>query len=247
VDLGVLVLIAGVISILLGLQALGDGEALMSLQVLGLLVLGAFFSSLFVWVERRVEHPIVPLFLQSVLGKDAKSSGEVLLPLSITVSVTAALSGNIVGYLNRYKLLSLVGMAIAIIGLSCLAQMGQGTSQVALVRYVVLSGFGYAIAAPLYNLAVQNAAPLNVLGVATSMVYFMRSIFAALGVAVFGMILTSQTKASGLPHALSSIFYLVTGLAVASFIATIFLKELPLRKSNASPNAPSDALTDSSP
>jgi predicted MFS family arabinose efflux permease len=174
----------------------------------------------------------VPLFLQSVLHASAEASGKILLPLSITIAVTATATGHFVGYLGRYRVLALAGSLIAVIGTFLLAHMSPETSRMILLRNTVITGFGLAIIMPIYNITVQNAAKLTVLGVTTSMVYFIRYISSSIGVAVYGTILSTQTKSVGLASALRSIYLLATAFAVTTFIATIFLKDIPLRTSN---------------
>jgi len=106
-----------------------------------------------------------------------------------------------------------------------------------LLRNTVITGFGLAIIMPIYNLTVQNAAHLTVLGVATSMVYFVRYISSSIGVAIYGTILTTQTKSAGLASALNSVYWVIAGLVMTVFVATCFLRDIPLRRSNVEESA----------
>jgi hypothetical protein len=110
--------------------------------------------------------------------------------------------------------------------------MSPDTSRIALLRNTVITGFGLAIIMPIYNLTVQNAAHLTVLGVATSMVYFVRYISSSIGVAVYGTILSTQIKSTGLASALNSVYCVIAGLVMTVFVATFFLRDIPLRRSN---------------
>jgi hypothetical protein len=60
-----------------------------------------------------------------------------------------------------------------------------------LVRNVAILGVGLGAAMPVFNLAVQNAVEARIVGAATSMVQFVRSIGGALGIAVFGSVLAN--------------------------------------------------------
>jgi hypothetical protein len=73
---------------------------------------------------------------------------------------------------------------------------------------------------------------MTVLGVATSMVYFVRNVSASLAVAVYGTILSVQAKSVGLVPALNSIFWVIAGLVATAFVLTVFLRDIPLRRSN---------------
>lgn len=259
---GALCMTAGVVPVLLALHRIGeaghaDGT---SLAMLGL---GAVMTGLFLVIERRAEHPIVPLqvfknpiisisllntglsmaaiisvtlftplFLQSVLHISARTSGVILLPLSLTFAVFATATGHLVGRIGRYRNLALAGTGAAIVGGLLLAQLSPTTSPLYLLLSAMVAAFGCAVCMPIYNIAVQNAAALNALGVTTSMVYFLRFLASSVGVAVFGCILASQTPLHGLASALSDVYYLATALLVVIFLTTLFLKELPLRRSN---------------
>lgn len=262
---GALCLIVAVVPLLLALHRVGD-QGGWDGAALALFALGTLFTAVFLWVERRTEHPIVPLkvfrnpiisisllntglsmaamfaitlfaplFMQSVLHTSAQLSGEILLPLSLTFAVTATLTGHLVGRLGRYRNLALAGTAVAIGGGLLLANLGVDTTPLHLLLAAMVAGFGCAVCMPIYNIAVQNAATLDTLGVSTSMVYFTRLMAASVGVAVFGAILASRTPAHGLASALSDVFYLATALLAAIFLSTLFLKEIPLRRSNRRP------------
>jgi EmrB/QacA subfamily drug resistance transporter len=260
--LGALCLTAAVVPMLLALHHTGetghwDGASL------SLFALGLVCTALFLFIESRADHPIVPLhifknpiisigllntglsmaailgvtiftplFLQSVLHISAQKSGVILLPLSATFAVFATLSGLLVGRIGRYRNLALAGTAVAIVGTFLLGRVDPATTPLYLLLSAMVAAFGAAVCMPIYNIAVQNAAALNALGVTTSMVYFMRLMASSVGVAVFGSILASQAPLHGLASALSDVFYLATALLVVIFISTLFLKEIPLRRSN---------------
>lgn len=259
---GALSMTAGVVPMLLALHEVGE-QGSWSDAALALMGLGVLFIAVFLAIERRADHPIVPLqvfknpiisisllntglsmaamfgitlfaplFMQSVLHTSAQESGEILLPLSFTFAVAATLTGLLVGRIGRYRNLALAGTAIAVAGGLLLTRISPETTRLGLLLPAMLTGFGLAICMPIYNIAVQNAAALSTLGVATSMVYFTRLMAASIGVAVFGCVLASQTPLHGLATALTDVFWLATALMAAIFVSTLFLKEIPLRRSN---------------
>jgi MFS family permease len=118
-----------------------------------------------------------------------------------------------------------------------LTQMTPESSRPTLLLFAVLTAFGLGVCMPIYNIAVQNAAKLNHLGVTTSMVYFTRLMASALAVAVYGAILVLGERSSGLAQALSHVFWVMAGLCMAILVTTVFLKEIPLRRSNTQPAA----------
>ena len=73
-----------------------------------------------------------------------------------------------------------------------LTKMEPSTSYAVLVRNVAIIGIGLGAAMPVFNLAVQNAVEARMVGSATSMVQFVRSIGGTLGIAVLGSILSND-------------------------------------------------------
>ena len=133
----------------------------------------------------------IPLFVQSVLGSSATDSGKILMPLTLALLLTAVIAGQAITRTGRYRPFAIAGTAFSAIGLFLLAGMGPSTSYAIVVRNVAVLGVGLGAAMPVFNLAVQNAVEARVVGSATSMVQFVRSIGGTLGVALFGSVLAS--------------------------------------------------------
>jgi hypothetical protein len=145
---------------------------------------------------------------------------------------------------------------------------------------------GMGIAMPLFVIAVQNAVPYRIMGVATSSVQFFQSIGQAVGLAIFGSIMVSRFSSNvmgdeaitrlGIPHevlsgitsnplalmnaetlarlqatlgsdlsgrllelfgvdmapAITGVFVIGTVVIAVALVVTLFLKEVPLRKSH---------------
>jgi hypothetical protein len=78
------------------------------------------------------------------------------------------------------------------IGIFLLSHMTTETTYAGAVVNIVITGFGLGITMPLYTIAVQNAVPYNVLGVATSSTAFFRSIGGSVGLAVLGSVMNNR-------------------------------------------------------
>jgi EmrB/QacA subfamily drug resistance transporter len=258
---GVVALVASVVPLLLALNSINKDRPWFSPPVLGLGTVGFLFGLVFLAIERKAAHPILPLelfknsivsislasaaltsaslfgvtfflplFVQQVLGANAKTSGAILLPFTLTFVVVVAATGQLISRYERYRIFALIGPAVAVLGGFLLSRLGPSTTHAQLVVAIVIVGAGLSICMPVYNLATQNAVPLHLLGSATSMVNFMRAIGSSLGVAVFGSILTAQTQSAGIAVALGSIFVLIPFFLILILVLAFFLKELPLRK-----------------
>ena len=146
----------------------------------------------------------IPLYFQGVLGESATSSGSFLTPMMLGIVFGAALSGQALSRAGgHYRILGLLGTAIMAIGIFLASGMNSDTSNGRAVANLVVMGFGLGLTLPAFTIAVQNAVPYNVLGVATSSVQFFRTIGGTLGLAVFGSVLTTRF-ASGISSALPS-------------------------------------------
>jgi EmrB/QacA subfamily drug resistance transporter len=234
----------------------------------------------------------IPLFVQSVLGSSATDSGKILMPLTLSLLLTAIIAGQGISRTGRYRPFAIAGSALGAIGALLLTRMDPSTSYLVVVRNVAIVGVGLGAALPVFNLAVQNAVEARVVGSATSMVQFVRSIGGALGVAVFGSVLATrfapeftralpadivsevsqprlgaladaqlymtsagtgrleeiltgfgldtdaivsvlrQAARSALATSLQDVFALAAALLFVATFLTLFLREIPLRKTN---------------
>ncbi|HYM35100.1 MAG TPA: MDR family MFS transporter, partial [Steroidobacteraceae bacterium] len=134
----------------------------------------------------------MPLYMQLVLGVNATKSGFAMLPLMLGIMSTAMVSGRYVRKTGHYKPLMVASCVTLFIGVIFLAQINADTTINQLNWRLLLVGVGLGPAQSLYSIAVQNAAPLHQLGIATSSSQFFRQIGSTVGIAVFGTILTNN-------------------------------------------------------
>ena len=135
----------------------------------------------------------VPLFFQGVLGASATSSGSFLTPMMLGVVVGATLSGQVLSRLGgHYRIQGLVGIATMTIGLFLISRMSADTGYGQAVFNIVIMGLGLGSTFPVYTIAVQNAVPHSIVGVATSATQFYRSIGGTLGLAVMGAVMANR-------------------------------------------------------
>lgn len=151
----------------------------------------------------------IPLFFQGVLGVSATTSGSFLTPMMLSMVTGALISGQLLSRAGgHYRRQGMVGLAIMALGMILLSRMTVETSYGTAIMNIVLMGFGLGITMPLYTIAVQNAVPYKVLGVATSSTAFFRSIGGTIGLAVFGSVMNNRFASefkNGLPPAIKAI------------------------------------------
>jgi EmrB/QacA subfamily drug resistance transporter len=149
----------------------------------------------------------LPLFMQLGQGVQATTSGLSTLPLMIGLIVAATVSGRLVTRTGRYKPFMLAGMSVLLIATFLMSQMTYSTSRLDLGWRMALLGMGLGPLQSLYSVAIQNAVPMNRIGVVTSANQFFRQIGSTVGVAIFGTLLTNDLNSklavwaasSGLP------------------------------------------------
>ncbi|MFQ5795642.1 MAG: MDR family MFS transporter [Candidatus Bipolaricaulia bacterium] len=135
----------------------------------------------------------IPLFFQGVLGASATTSGSFLTPMMLGMVVGSILSGQVLSRMGgHYRIQGLIGLVIMSIGMALLSRMTVDTTFGQAVRNIVLMGFGLGTTMPLFVIAVQNAVPYRVLGVATTSTQFVRSIGGTLGLAILGSVMANR-------------------------------------------------------
>ena len=151
----------------------------------------------------------IPLYFQGVLGTSATASGSFLTPMMLGLVVGSVISGQVLSRAGgHYRLQGTAGIIIMALGLFLLSRMTVETSYAMAIMNIVVMGFGLGITMPMYVIAVQNAMPYSVLGIATSTNAFFRSIGGALGLAVVGSVMINRFATEfkgGLPPEVSAV------------------------------------------
>jgi EmrB/QacA subfamily drug resistance transporter len=134
----------------------------------------------------------LPLFMQGVLNVSATQSGNLLTPLLMGVVLASIIGGQAISRTGEYKMLGVVGSVLVAIGMVLFARMDADTTRLYVATAMVIAGFGMGLLQPVYTLAVQNVAPRERMGAATSSTIFFRSIGSTVGVAAFGTVMLTR-------------------------------------------------------
>ncbi len=132
----------------------------------------------------------IPLFAQAVIGTSATGSGAVLVPMMLGFIVSAIASGQIVSRTGRYKALILVLFAVGIVGGVLLARMEASTTELELVRNMIVMGLGIGGPFSVLVVVAQNAFPDRNLGEVTAGSRFFRSMGSTIGAQLMGSLLS---------------------------------------------------------
>jgi EmrB/QacA subfamily drug resistance transporter len=134
----------------------------------------------------------LPLFMQGVLGVSATRSGNLLTPLMMGAVLGSFVSGQAVSRTGRYKHVAVIGSALLAAGMMLFARMDAETTRLYVALGMVVAGLGMGFVQPVYTVAVQNVAPRQQMGAATSSTIFFRSIGSTVGVAAFGSLMLTR-------------------------------------------------------
>lgn len=165
-------------------------------RVFSFTAIGAFFSNALFFGAIL----FLPLYLQEVRKLSASSSGLLLAPMMATFTIASLLSGHLTSIRGTTKMISVSGSVLGFIGCAMLCFLTPETPIAYLVAGMVVLGFGLGINVSIYNLNVQSAFPLSMIGILTGTIQFFRNIGGTVGIAVFGTLLMSrlQTGISGI-------------------------------------------------
>src|SRR5207244_1076630 len=110
--------------------------------------------------------------------------------------------GRAITRIGRYKAFPIAGTAVLVVGMYLLSLLGVDTAPWVASAYMVVVGVGIGLVMQVLVLVVQNDAPPEQIGVATSTATFFRSVGGSFGVAIFGTIFASRLadQLANLPH-----------------------------------------------
>ncbi|HZG76355.1 MAG TPA: MDR family MFS transporter [Paenibacillus sp.] len=220
-----------IIALLLGFSWAGTKYDWDSVEIVGSFAAAAFFAVILVFVERKAEHPVLPLSLFK--------NGIVNISNLVGFLMNAGMMGAMVyipffvqgvegytptqsGFVNMPMTIMMIVMSALVgrwmsktgkyklyaIGGVCLMIAGMALMAymdniaIALVSMCVF-GLGLGLCMPVFTLVVQNAVPTTQLGVATASATLFRNLGGTIGIAVLGSV-TNAALSRNLKDALES-------------------------------------------
>jgi MFS family permease len=179
----------------------------------------------------------LPMYLQRVIGLSATAAGLSLMVLMATLNASAGFSSQLIARHTRYKVVPLIGLAVAIASVAWLAWQVRDLNPLGFELLLAILGIGFGPIAPLSTTALQNTVAMHQFGTAIGTLNFTRTLYATILVAVCGALLNDSDAVGGAVAATGPLaasgFRMVFVAAAASlgiaFIATALLEEKPLR------------------
>jgi EmrB/QacA subfamily drug resistance transporter len=137
----------------------------------------------------------IPIYLQIAKGMTPTQSGWQLIPMTAGLLAASTLSGRYMGRTGRYRILPMIGLSIATVGMFLLTRLMPDTPTPMLWLGLVLVGIGLGTVFPVVTTAVQNTVPRQQIGTATAAGLMFRQVGGSVAVALFGALFAARIAA----------------------------------------------------
>ncbi len=245
---GAVTLTAGLTLVILGVLEGGQAWAWGSVQGVLILAVGAAMLIAFVFIELHATDPVLPLwvlrrrllltsslascgigavvlglssyiptYVQGVLGTGPVVAGFALATLTMGWPVAASQAGKV--YLRiGFRLCSLIGASIVVVGAALLLLLGPSSAVVEVGAFCFVIGIGMGLSATPSLIAAQSSVGWTERGVVTGSNMFFRSMGSAVGVAVFGAIANHSLETGTLNDSIHNVYLSVLVVAAATVL-----------------------------
>jgi EmrB/QacA subfamily drug resistance transporter len=211
------------LSLFVGLLFVQEGM-LPVIYLIPSIAVAAITMWLFIYVERRSEHPLIdlklfkvhefsfglvsaflcfialsstllfmPFYLQDLLGLNPLWAGLLISFYPITTAIVSPISGWLSDKIT-YRPLTVIGMALAAVGLLVMTTLTQSSSHVIIALLMIVLGAGIAIFQSPNNSSVMGSVPRQQLGIAGGINALFRNLGMVSGTAFSVMIFSFATK-----------------------------------------------------
>jgi EmrB/QacA subfamily drug resistance transporter len=148
---------------------------------------------------------MTPLYLGLVLGVKASESSLALIGFVVGTTVGSVIAGRLLARMERYKLVPVVGLLIAVAAILPLAIDPGGVSLAGVCVLLTIAGIGVGPMYPVTTVVIQNVVAPHHTGTATGTLNFFRQLGGAFIVAAFGAIVLGALGNAGDAAALETL------------------------------------------
>jgi predicted MFS family arabinose efflux permease len=167
----------------------------------------ATFAAVMVGVAMLSATTFMAEYFQNARGMSPTRAGLMSLSMVVGLMVTSIVSGRLISATGRWKAWLVGGMVAVTVGTGLLGTIDHHTPLWVIGAYMLVLGAGLGCTQQNLVLAVQNNVDQANIGAGSSVVAFFRTLGGAIGVSVFGAVLSTQVAdklTSGLPGLISS-------------------------------------------
>jgi EmrB/QacA subfamily drug resistance transporter len=133
-----------------------------------------------------------PLFAQGVLGVSPTTSGTLMIPMSIMMTLMGIIVGQLMARFEAVKPFLILGHVILIIGGFLMLTLSPSSNPWLMSFFLFIFALGLGGLMPATGMMVQLAVNPREIGVAMAATQYIRSIGATIGTAAIGMVVTNQ-------------------------------------------------------
>jgi drug resistance transporter, EmrB/QacA subfamily len=164
----------------------------------------------------------LPIWIQTLLGHSATSSGLTLMPMSFAWPLASTLAGRFM-YRIGSKTTAVFGAVLIMAGSAWLLLVRTGSPYWYFVGVMIVIGFGMGCSFTPLTVLVQSAVGWNLRGAATASNTFSRSLGQTVGVAVLGTVFNNTLNKNGMAQGLHVVFILVFAISIATLLISTLL------------------------
>ncbi|MDR3542921.1 MAG: MDR family MFS transporter [Desulfosporosinus sp.] len=162
------------------------------------------------------------IWIQSLLGHSATSSGLTIMPMSLAWPLASTLAGRFM-YKIGSKTTVVFGALLIMAGSAWLLLVHLGSPYWYFVGIMIVIGFGMGCSFTPLTILVQSAVGWNLRGAATASYTFSQSLGQTMGIAVFGTVFNNTMNQSGMAQGVHMVFILVFAVSVVTLLISALL------------------------
>jgi len=164
----------------------------------------------------------LPVWIQTLLGHSATSSGLTLMPMSFAWPLASTLAGRFM-YKIGSKTTAVFGAVLIMAGSAWLLLVNTGSPYWYFVGVMIVIGFGMGCSFTPLTVLVQSAVGWNLRGAATASNTFSHSLGQTVGIALLGTVFNNTMNQKGMAQGLHVVFILVFAISLVTLLISSFL------------------------
>lgn len=174
---------------------------------------------------------VLSIYFQTILHYDAIHTGLAFIPLTAVMTISSLTSARIAKHISALRIMT-AGLALQVVGFALLSQVGPQSSFWLLNGALIIVGIGSASTVPSMNNSMLAAVSPEDAGMASGLMSSARQLGGVVGVAVFGILISSDDP-TAFAHGMSWSMW----VCVAALVICILLNQKLVRAHPASVQA----------
>ena len=166
---------------------------------------------------------LIPIFAQTFLGYTASQSGYLFMPLAAAMMIASPIGGALTGkFESRYIIF--VSTIVASIGIYMLSFLDAKSTAMDIMIPLSVMAFGLGFGMAQRTNVVASLVDISEIGIASSVLALVRNISGAVGIALFGTILTNRISSNVLSINKFSLLNSSNPIEIQKYITLVGLK-----------------------